>query len=124
MRLIFALTILLAFSSCRSADPNSRPVEHLVFCWLNQPGNEAGRQRLIATAKELADLPGVLSVRAGTAVPSERPIVDASFDVGIAIRFDSVASMQAYLTHPRHQEAVKTVLKPLTRKVLVYDIVE
>ncbi len=124
MRLILALVILLGFCGCRSTAPAPGRVEHLVFCWLKEPGKTEARQQLIDTAKKLGDLPGVLSIRAGTAVPSARPIVDSTFDVGIVISFDSVASMEAYLVHPRHQEAVKNILKPLTSKVLVYDIVE
>lgn len=124
MRLILALFLLLGFCACRSDAPAPGRVQHLVFCWLKEPGKAEARQQLIDAAKKLSDIPGVVSIRAGTAVASDRPVVDSSFDVGIVITFDSVASMQAYLVHPRHQTAVNTLIKPLTSKLLVYDIVE
>jgi hypothetical protein len=59
----------------------------------------------------------------GTPLASERPIVDDSFDVGFTMRFDSAASLQAYEKDPRHLKKVNEVLKPLSRKIVVYDIV-
>lgn len=103
---------------------NTEPgfIDHIVFCWLKEPGNRAHQDRLIEVSQELLAIPGVLAIRAGTSVPSDRSIVDDSFDVGIVMRFASVADMQAYLVHPKHRQAVVEVIKPLTERILVFDI--
>ncbi len=57
----------------------------------------------------------------GTAVASERPIVDSSFDVALVISFTDKAALDSYLTHPLHVQLVEQTLKPLVERILVYD---
>jgi hypothetical protein len=71
-----------------------------------------------------AEIPGVKRVRAGTVLPSARPIVDSTFDVAVVITFSDRKALSRYLKHPRHKQAVRLHLRPLTRKVVVYDFVE
>ena len=101
----------------------SRGVHHIVFCWLKDPGNTKHRAELIELSKSFADIPGVLSVAAGTSLPSTRPIVDSTFDVAIVMTFPNQSAMQSYLVHPAHTRAVEETLQPLVGKILVYDIV-
>jgi len=105
-----------------SAKPQAAAVTHVVLCWLKTPGDEAGRQRIIDTTQTLKSIPGVVSVKAGRAMPSNRPVVDSTFDVGIVITFTDEPSLRAYDQHPMHKQAVETVLRPLVGKLLVYDI--
>ena len=101
----------------------SGKVEHIVLAWLKKPGNAADRAKLIAAAKSLkAQIKEVKSLDAGLAVPSTRPVVDSSFDVGLVMSFDSRADLDSYEKNAVHQKAVAEVLKPLTRKLQVYDI--
>src|SRR5438477_10272343 len=86
MRIALASLVCLLAVSCRSPQP-AAPVTHVVICWLKSPGDETGRQRIIDATETPRKIPGVLAVTAGTAVPSTRPIVDSSFDVGIVITF-------------------------------------
>ena len=98
-------------------------VEHIVLVWLKRPGNAADRATLIATARKFqAEIKEIQHLSVGPSVPSERPIVDDSFDVGFVMRFASKADMDAYEKHPVHQKAVKETLLPLAKKVQVYDI--
>lgn len=99
-------------------------VHHMVLLWLKSPGNAAHRQRIIAATRELAGIPEVNTLSVGPVVPSSRPIVDASFDVGIHMTFASERAMSRYLTHPRHQAVVRDVIAPLTARILVYDFRE
>jgi hypothetical protein len=71
-----------------------------------------------------AEISQIQHLSVGPAVPSERPIVDDSFDVGLVMRFNSKADMDAYEKHPVHVNAVKEVqtLMPLAKRLLVYDI--
>lgn len=98
-------------------------IEHVVLCWLKAPGSEEGRDRLIAAAEELRAIPGVLSVTAGRPEPSDRAVVDDSFDVGFVILLENRAALRSYLTHPLHVAAVRNVLAPLVERTVIYDVV-
>jgi len=125
MRALFASLAGLALVSCASISPapKSGSVDHVVLIWLKRPGNTADRQALRQAADELKAIPQVKSISHGTALASERPIVDDSFDVGFVMRFDSPADLHAYEMDPRHVAKVNSVLKPLTKKIVVYDVV-
>ena len=99
-------------------------INHLVFCWLKESGNKVQRAQLIKTSLDFKKIPGVLEVRAGEVVPSDRSIVDSSYDVAILLSFETEEDLNGYLVHKDHVDAVKTILKPLTKKVLVYDFIE
>jgi hypothetical protein len=126
--LILTAAVSLFLSSCTTCPFGCKTtakgkVEHVVLVWLKRPGNAADRATLIATAKKFqAEIKQIQHLSVGTAVASERPIVDDSFDVGFVMRFASKADMDAYEKHPAHQKAVKETLLPIAKKVQVYDI--
>ena len=99
-------------------------ITHVVLLWLKQPGDAAGIDKIIKTSREFAKIPGVINVRAGRALPSTRPVVDSSFDVGLAMTFADAAALQAYEVHPQHVKAVRELLRPLAARIQVYDITE
>ena len=101
----------------------SQQVEHIVFLWLKEGSSAADLQTILNESKALNSIPGITSLRVGTALKSERPIVDDSFHVGIVMTFQSPTDMKNYLIHPEHQRRVKETFKPLAAKILVYDIV-
>jgi hypothetical protein len=125
MKALFVSLASMALVSCASISPapKSGSVDHVVLIWLKRPGNTADRQALRQAAEDLKVIPEVKSVSHGTALASERPIVDDSFDVGFVMRFDSPADLHVYETHPQHVAKVNRVLKPLTKRIVVYDIV-
>lgn len=126
--LIFAAAAALVLSSCTSCPMCSKTtpkgkVEHIVLVWLKRPGNAADRATLIATAKRFqAEIKQVQHLSVGPAVPSDRDIVDDSFDVGFVMRFNNKEDMTAYERHSVHVDTVKQTLMPLAKKVQVYDI--
>ena len=124
MKLILSLAASLALISCASlAPPAARgTVDHIVLIWQKRPGNAADRHALLAACADLRAIPGIKFLDAGTALASDRPIVDDSFDVGLTMRFDSVKSLRAYETDPRHLKKVNEVLKPQSKRIVVYDI--
>ena len=79
---------------------------------------------MIDVSRTFRDIPGVVEVRVGEVIPSDRKIVDDSFDIGIIFSFKSVDDMNSYIQHPTHLQAVKDTLIPLTHKILVYDFIE
>lgn len=124
MRIIAAIVLSLAFVSCATIAPPATKgtVDHIVLVWLKRSSNAQDRQKLRDAADEFRSIPGLRFLDHGTALPSDRPIVDDSFDVGFVMRFDSAAALQAYEKNPLHVKKVNEVLRPLSRKILVYDI--
>ncbi len=117
---VLILTALF-FTGCQTAPRGG--ATHVVFFWLKDHGNAAQRAKVIETSENFRNIPGVLSVRAGPCLPSQRPVVDSSFDVALTMDFASQAEMQKYLDDPRHKAAAESVLKPLVKKFMVYDFV-
>ena len=96
-------------------------VVHIVLVWLKEPGNPEHRRRIVDASREFETIPGVIDVRVGEAVPSDRPIVDDSFDVGLYLTFSSIDAMNTYLADDRHQQALREVFRPLSERYIVYD---
>ena len=119
---------ILAFSGCVSHNLGNRgehkALHHVVLCWLKESGNVEARERIVEVTKTFRDIPGVLEARAGQVIPSDRSIVDDSFDVGILVVVADSKSLTEYLEHPIHRKAKKDVLVPLVSKILVYDFQE
>jgi len=120
-----SVTFLL--SSCAHVGYEKAPrpgeVDHVVLVWLKHPGDAAERARLVEAGRALASIPGVISVSGGESLPSKRPMVDASFDLGYVFRFESEAAMNAYVKHPLHMKLAREVLFPAAKKVVVHDFV-
>ncbi len=125
MKSILALASIIALSSCATIAPPAPhgSVDHVVLMWQKRPGNASDRAALLAACSELRVIPGIKFLDTGTALASERPVVDDSFDVGLTVRFDSAESLHGYEKNPLHLKKVNEVLKPLTRRIQVYDIV-
>lgn len=99
-------------------------IEHIVLAWLKNPGNKEEQAKLIAAAKALkADIKEVKSLAVGRALPSDRDVVDDSFDMALVMHFDSPEALASYEKDPMHVKAVTDTLKPLTKKIVVHDIV-
>ncbi len=124
-RLAICLLATSWLAACAHTAPAPRArVYHVVLCWLKAPGDPVARQRIIDASKTFRTIPGVIDVKAGPSIPSHRAIVDDSFDVGILLTFPDRQAMRAYLTHPDHKRAVRRVLRPLVRKIIVYDFAD
>ena len=118
---ILALLLALWPAPPVFANGDSSTLEHIVIVWLKEPGNRASRERIIEASEVLAAIPGVVALKSGSVVTSDRPIVDSSFDVALIITLENEAALQAYLTHPLHLTLVEETLKPLVERIRVYD---
>jgi heme-degrading monooxygenase HmoA len=98
-------------------------VSHVVLCYLKNKGNAADRQKILEATRALREIPGVYDIEVGYVLPSDRPVVVSDYDVGMVITFRDEAALRAYANHPKHQQATKEVLEPLTSKIVVYDFV-
>ncbi len=117
--LIALLALCLALPA--NANSDSRTVEHIVIVWLKEPGSSTARNRIIEASGILTAIPGVVSIKSGIVMPSDRTIVDSSFDIALIITLVDAAALQAYLTHPLHVTLVEETLKPLVERIQVYD---
>ena len=83
----------------------------------------SAREQLLAAADALREIPGVSSVTAGKMLPSNRPIVDSSYDLAYVISFPSQEQMNQYVQRPEHLRLKKEVLDRYVAKYLIYDFV-
>ena len=95
-----------------------------MLCWLKDPGNIENQKRIVNATKSFRKIPGVLEARAGQVIPSDRSIVDDTYDVGILVIVADAESLTEYLQNPIHQQIKKDILVPLVREILVYDFQE
>jgi hypothetical protein len=94
---------------------------HVVIFWAN-PDKPQAADALVAGAKQyLQSIPGVAQFHVGKMVPSQRPVVDQSYQVALNVIFPDQQSQEAYQTHPQHVEFLEKVFKPNCRQVVVYD---
>lgn len=103
--------------------PTARPGEvvHVVLIWLKNPGDPTGRDAVVAASKQLKAIRGVEDVQVGTVLPSTRPVVDSSYDIGLVIRLRDAQALQDYAADPLHVRLADEVLKPSAAKFLIYD---
>ncbi len=118
------LCIILCSFSCSLVEsrPESQLV-HVILLWLKEPGNLEHRRQFIVAGRRFVEIPGVVDLRIGQAVSSNRKIVDDSFDVGLYVIVEDKQALQNYLTHPIHIEAVD-IARPIAKKFLAYDFID
>lgn len=120
------LLVALVFSpACSSlVDDTMGRVVHVVLVWLKEPGNADHRARVVEATRSFSTVPGVEEIRVGEPIPNQRPSADDSFDVGLYMVFSSREALESYLMNPAHRDAQKSILRPLVKKVVVYDFVD
>lgn len=119
-----ACFLLLSLTACQTSptkNAESSKLHHIVMVWFNDNISEEEQKTIRKASYELKNISGILSLELGTAIPSERAIVDDSFDLGIVMTFRDQATMQAYLDHPHHKAFIKQHIKGKTKKLIVYD---
>lgn len=120
LTLVFAVICTLQVQPTAAA--SSQTIEHIVIIWLKQPGNTDAQNTIIKASQALKTIPGVMALKSGKAVPSQRTVVDSSFDVALIISFADQAALDAYLTHPLHLQLLEETIKPLVDRFRVYDL--
>ena len=117
------LVLLFVFTGCNQIQTHreNRDVQHVVFIWLKDSSVE-NRQRIMKSSAALYEIQELETMSMGPALPSDRDIVDDSFDIGYVMTFKDKEAMERYLVHPIHKKLVEEVLKPALKKLVVYDI--
>ena len=94
---------------------------HIVVFWTDPAQPNAAEELLEGANWLLKDIPGVLQFHVGKMVPSERPVVEQSYQAALNLIFPNKQAEQEYQTHPQHLEFVEKYVRRLTQKVVVYD---
>ena len=94
---------------------------HTVFFWMKKNAPKDAAKQTIHDALKYLNTSTVKHIWAGPpARTEERDVVNATFDAGLTVIFDSVADHDAYQEDPQHQVFIKRNKKNWLR-VEVYD---
>ena len=99
-------------------------LSHVVIFWTKPDVADAADKLLAGMKKYLEPIPGVKVFHAGKMVPSERSVVDQSYQIGLYIQVEDKAAEAAYQKHPLHVEFIQKVIKTCVERVVVYDFAD
>jgi len=94
---------------------------HVVIFWTKPELPEAADALIAGAEKYLRPIPFAQSFHLGRMVPSHRPVVDQSYQVGLHLLFEDKAAEAAYQVHPLHVEFVEKVFKPNCARATIFD---
>lgn len=97
-------------------------IAHIVVIWMTDRGDEFAKKQLLADAKKLESVPGVVAVAAGRMLPSDRANVDKSFDIAFVITFRDEAALKQYAKEKTQLDTMTDVAR-FAREIKVYDAV-
>ncbi|MCZ8129772.1 MAG: Dabb family protein [Steroidobacteraceae bacterium] len=93
---------------------------HTVLFWLDRNLSEADRAAFVADLEALRGIPSVRFVQVGQPSATNRPVVDRTYDVGVAVHFDDLKGHDEYQVHPLHTGFLQRNSSKWVR-VLIYD---
>jgi len=106
-------------------EPNRSQVvtrfSHVVIFWTDPANPGAVDELMDGARKYLQPIPGVLHFHIGKMVGSERPVVEQTYQVALNTVFAGKQAQDDYQVHPLHLEFVARYVKPLVKRVVVYD---
>lgn len=121
MIFFFALLLGMLLSVNPAYAESDGKISHVVMVWLKEPGNQKMRHDFVKASEKLNKLPGIVSRHVGIVVPSERAIVDDTFDVAITVTLKNKQALEAYINNPEHKKILEQQLKPMVNRVVAYD---
>lgn len=120
--LLVTLIGLTANSHAETSCPDETRLHHVVVVWMKEDRrSDADVAALIAAHKQLNVIPQVLALDVGPMIPSERAVVDSTYDVASHFVFCDETAMQRYVEHPVHQTFLKDAALPMIDHYRVYD---
>ena len=94
---------------------------HVVIFWTDPAKPEAADVVVAGGEKFLKNIPGLAHFHIGKMVGSTRPVVDQTYQVALNTVFASKQAQDEYQVHPQHLEFIAHCVKPLVKKVTVFD---
>lgn len=83
----------------------------------------ADRAAIARASEKFREMPGVVSVEVGDALPVRRSGIEERFDLSVVFTFQDRAALERFEKDPRHAAAVKSLLKPLVKRYVVFNSV-
>jgi hypothetical protein len=96
-------------------------LSHIVVLWADPAQPDAADKIVAGANRLLKNIPGVTQFHVGKMVGSPRPVVEQSYSVAINLIFSSNQAETEYQTHPQHVEFVANFVKPMVKKIVIYD---
>jgi hypothetical protein len=94
---------------------------HNVFFWIKKDAPRDAAKQTLQDALKYLKTPTVKQIFAGAPAHTEaRDVVNATYDVGLTVLFESVADHDAYQEDPQHQVFIERNKKNWSR-VEVFD---
>lgn len=122
------LVVALACASvpgCASTEtgPPVRPalISHPVFIQLHDPDD--ADELIDDCDRWISAIPTIASYACGPPFDSGRDTVDANYDVGLIVGFDSPEGYAAYVEHPNHVRLLEK-WRPRVRSLLIRDVID
>jgi hypothetical protein len=104
------------------AAPRPAMISHVVYAKLID--SSQADELILACDTQLATIPGVVSYACGKHLDTGRgERVDADYDVGLYLGFDTQAALEAYGTHPQHL-AILNEWQPRLQWIRIHDFVD
>ena len=95
---------------------------HTVFFWLKDKNNAEHKTALHAGLKKLSEISEIGEAYVGSPAPTNREVIDSSYDFSITFIFDSAEKQDIYQDHPDHHAFIAQC-SSLWDRVQVYDAV-
>lgn len=93
---------------------------HVVNFWLKKDITQKDRADFTKGLTSLEKITSLASFHVGQPAPTERPVIDRSYDYCLVCTFDTAADHDAYQTDPIHDDFRDNCAK-YWDKVLIYD---
>lgn len=96
------------------------PFVHTVYFWLQNNESDADREKLLEGLNMIKEIDLIRDGYVGVPAPTDREVIDSSYDFSITFIFENMDDEQAYQTHPTHLKFVEEY-GHLWERVVVYD---
>lgn len=93
---------------------------HTVLFWLDRNLSSDEIAEFERGLESLRGIPSVRLLEIGRPAPTARPVVDRTYDFGVAVHFDDMAGHDVYQSHPLHTGFIAAHSKKWVR-VVIYD---
>lgn len=93
---------------------------HTVFFWLKEKENESHRQQLHEGLLKLSEIAEIAVAYLGQAAPTNREVIDNTYDFSITFVFDTAENQDIYQDHADHHAFIAKC-SMLWDRVQVYD---
>ena len=93
---------------------------HTVLFWLDRNVSDADRAAFVQGLESLRGIPSVKFIQIGRPSATNRPVVDRTYDYGVAVHFQDLKGHDEYQVHPLHTGFIAQHSSKWIR-ALIYD---